>query len=221
MSDPTATSLPEPTALSDRDHSGDTDAVADQTVSHYAEALVNAAEHAGQAAEVIDELDSLTRDVFNAQPDFERLLASGIISHQDKAQIIQSALGTRAHPILLRFLNVLNEHGRLDLLRGIARECVRLRDQRSGRRPVLVRAAVPLNDETRARLRTRLTGLLGADPIFRMRVEPDLLGGMIVQIGDTVYDGSVRTRLERMREQLLERGTHEIQSGRNHFGDSA
>jgi F0F1-type ATP synthase delta subunit len=59
--------------------------------------------------------------------------------------------------------------------------------------------------------------MLKAEPVLRVREDPDLLGGMVVRVGAKVFDGSVRSRLETLRNQLLSRGSHEIQAGRDRF----
>ena len=60
-----------------------------------------------------------------------------------------------------------------------------------------------------------------ATPVITLEVDPSLIGGLVVQVGDEVYDASVRTRLEQLRGRLIERKTHEIQSRRDHFSYSA
>ena len=62
-----------------------------------------------------------------------------------------------------------------------------------------------------------LRGMLGAEPVLQVSTRPDLIGGMVLRIGDTVYDGSIATRLARLREHMIDRSVHEIQSGRDRF----
>ncbi len=63
--------------------------------------------------------------------------------------------------------------------------------------------------------------MIHATPVITLEVDPALIGGLVVQVGDAVYDASVRNRLERLRGRLIERKTHEIQSRRDHFSYSA
>jgi F-type H+-transporting ATPase subunit delta len=86
--------------------------------------------------------------------------------------------------------------------------------------PVQVRAAVPLNAADENALRDRLAAVIAAQPVIHCEVDPALLGGLVIRVGDTVYDGSVRTQLRRLREQLLQRSTHEIQSRRDQFSSA-
>jgi F-type H+-transporting ATPase subunit delta len=66
-------------------------------------------------------------------------------------------------------------------------------------------------------LRDTLARTLAATPVLKLEVDPSLIGGLVVQVGDDVYDASVRSRLEQLRNRLLEGKTHEIQSRRDHF----
>ena len=62
-----------------------------------------------------------------------------------------------------------------------------------------------------------LRTMLGGEPIFTRTVRPELIGGIVLRVGDTVYDGSVATQLEQIREQMITRSVHEIQSRRDRF----
>jgi F-type H+-transporting ATPase subunit delta len=183
----------------------------------YAEALLNAAEKRGQADAVLEALDSLVKDLFWADPNLEAFFSSGAIGRDRKAGVIRSVFGPRAGELFTNFLLVLNEHDRLDLLRPILEAARELRDQRAHRVRVYVKSAAPLDDGQRDRLREQLRTNLHREPLLETQVDPDLLGGVVVRVGDWVYDGSVRTQLETIRNQLIERSSYEIQSGRDRF----
>jgi F-type H+-transporting ATPase subunit delta len=95
-----------------------------------------------------------------------------------------------------------------------------IREEELGIVPVHVRAAVPLDPADEKALRDRLAAVLAGQPVIHTVVDPELLGGLVISVGDTVYDGSVRTHLRRLREQLLQRSTHEIQSRRDQFSST-
>ena len=80
-----------------------------------------------------------------------------------------------------------------------------------------MRTAVPLPEDQQERLRQGVRNAMNLEPILETRVEPDLLGGLILKVGDWQFDGSVRTRLDNIRQYLIERSSHEIQSGRDRF----
>ena len=187
----------------------------------YAEALVNAAEKGDEAEAVLGELDEINADVLRAHPKFATLLASPFVPAAEKDRILAETLEGRALPTVLRFLRVLNRHGRLDLVGPIARVGRELWDRRQNRRPATVRSAVPLDEGQQEALRERLARLLGGTPVLTLQVDPTLIGGVIVQAGDDVYDGSIRNHLEKLRHRLMEGKIHEIQSRRDHFSHSA
>ena len=183
----------------------------------YAEALLDAAEKRGQAQEILDELDSLVHDVFAAAPQFEGFLSSRAISRKRKPPVIRSAFQGRASEVFLNSLLVLNDHERLDLLRPILAAYRHLYEERTHRVRVRVKSAAPLPDDQRQRLEQELRAAFRREPILETRVDPELLGGLVVQVGDWVYDGSVRSRLADIRNQLIERSSYEIQTRRDHF----
>jgi len=186
----------------------------------YAEALIRAAAQQGQGAEVLDELQALVGDVFRREPALEVFLSSPAIGRDRKVALIRQTFEGRTSPLLLDFLYVLNTHDRLEVLRGVAGVYKDLYDRGENRMQVRVRSAVPLADDQRERLTGELRAAFGKEPVLHTSVEPDLLGGLVVQVEDWVYDASVRTRLDILRKQLVERSSHAIQSGRDRFSSS-
>ncbi len=183
----------------------------------YAEALLGAAEKAGQAEAVLAELDSLLADVLDPFPKLERILASALVSHEEKVGILDRTLGRRASPLVLNFLKVVSRHGRLDCLRAIHRQARELYDQMRGRVPVRVSTATPLAPGLARRIADNLRKLLDGEPILDQRVDPGLIGGIVVRVGDTVYDASVANQLNTVRQQMIDRTAHEIQTRRDRF----
>jgi F-type H+-transporting ATPase subunit delta len=183
----------------------------------YAESLYGAAAEHDQAQQVLEELQGLVSDVFKADPKIEVFLTSVIIGRDRKADLIKTAFSTRSSETFSNFLSVLNDHDRLDLIRPILTAYRELFDQRSGRIHVHVRSAQPLPDDQRERLVQELKKAFQREPILESRVDPDLLGGLVVQVGDWLYDASVRSNLDTLRNQIIERSSHEIQSGRDRF----
>jgi F-type H+-transporting ATPase subunit delta len=187
----------------------------------YAKAFLSAAEKAGQAEALVEEFDSLVSDVLDKFPKFEALLTTGRLTADNRVGIIDQVFGGKASPLVLSFLKVLAEHERLQQLRAIQRA---LREQYTAlrnRKRVEVSTAAPLQDGTLDNLKNQLRGMLGAEPEVHHSVNPDLIGGMVIRVGDTVYDGSVLTQLNRLRAQIIDRSVHEIQSRRDRFRNSA
>lgn len=183
----------------------------------YAEALLNAAEKQGKTQDVWEELDSLVADLFAAKPELEIFLASGAISRNAKEGVLRKVFEGRASELFLNFLLVLNRHDRLNLLRAVRQSYRDLMNARARRIVVQVRTAAALDEQQRQRLIESIRASLHLEPVLEERIDPDLLGGLVLRVGDQMYDGSVRTRLLKLREKLRERSSHEIQSRRDRF----
>jgi F-type H+-transporting ATPase subunit delta len=183
----------------------------------YAEALIDAAQKDGQVDGALEELAEIGNDVFARFPRFAEVLASERVPRGERDRILNEVFGGRASDLVLRFLRVLNRHGRLGLLRPIVAEARTIWDRRNHRIPVSVRSAVPLGDDQVQALRDRLKGLVAGTPILSVSTDPSLIGGLVVQVGDQMYDASVKSRLALLRHRLIEGKTYEIQSRRDQF----
>jgi F-type H+-transporting ATPase subunit delta len=178
-------------------------------VAHiYAEALLDAADKRQQTAEVLEQLEELVRDVLNRDAAFTVFLATAVVGRDRKREALRRAFEGKVNEVLYNFLLVLNDHDRLGLIREIALALRDLYEQRGGRVKVEVRSAAPLGDDQQERLRQELRDKFGREPVLSIRVDPDLLGGLVVRVDDWIYDGSVRARLEKIRHQLIERSSY-------------
>ena len=193
------------------------DEKADELSRTYGEALLNAAQKEGQVDDLLDELDAVHSFVREKFPTFAAMMNSPVKTAADKDRLIAQAFEGRTLPTTVHFLRVLNRHGRLELLGPILQTARAIWDRRQNRRPVTVRSAVPLTDAQADALKERLAKSVGGTPVLKQEVDPALIGGLVVQVGDDVYDASVRNRLEQLRQRLIEGKTHEIQSRRDHF----
>lgn len=170
---------------------------------------------------VLDEFDALVSEVLQRYPKLEEILGSALISHEEKCDMIDRLFGSQLSPLLIRFLKVVSQHGRLDCLRVIHRRAHSLYDEMRGRVEVQLTTAAPLDDAAAKRVTENLRTLIGGEPIVRYSIDPNLIGGAVVRVGDTVYDGSIANQLQNTRQQMIDRSVHEIQSRRNRFRYSA
>ena len=187
----------------------------------YAAALYRSAEKENQVEPVLDELEGVVRDIFDVDGGLELFFSSASIGRDRKGEVIRSAFEGRVSGVLRQFLDVLNEHDRLDMLRSVAAAYRTLYDKKTRRVVVHVTSAVALLDDERARVVEQVKNTSHMEPTLQETVDPDLLGGIIIRINDWVYDASVRTRLQAIRQQLIERSSHGIQSGRDRFSPRA
>jgi F-type H+-transporting ATPase subunit delta len=118
---------------------------------------------------------------------------------------------------MLHFLKVVSHHGRLDCLRAIHRQARGLYEKMRGRVVVQVTSATPMDDSVAEQIVRGIRPLLDGEPLLRRSVDPKLIGGIVVRVGDTLYDGSIAAQLKNVRQQMIDRSAHEIQSRRDRF----
>jgi F-type H+-transporting ATPase subunit delta len=174
----------------------------------YAEALLNGAEKAGAVDEIWDQFAALTRGAGDADP--VALLTSTAIPRARRGEVLRLVFTDRVDDLLFNFLMVLHDHDRLGILRAIAAVFHELMDERARRVQVKVSSAVPLTDPERQQVRDLARRRFELEPILIEAVDPGLLGGLRIQVGDQVIDATVRTRLETLKNQLLARSSHAI-----------
>jgi len=192
-----------------------------QVATLYAQALLDATAASGKIEETLAELDSFVTEVLDKLPHLESLFTSALVADDKKAELVDRLLKGRASPILLNFLKVLGRHGRLDILRSVHQVAQGLLDEQRKMVRVEVATASPLSDELKSRLTESVRQMFGRTPILEVQVRSELIGGIMMRVGDTVYDGSIATRLEQFRQQMIDRSVHEIQSRRDSFSSPA
>ncbi|MGA2034331.1 MAG: ATP synthase F1 subunit delta [Thermoguttaceae bacterium] len=197
------------------------DAGLEQIADIYGRALLGATEKGGQTQSVLEDLDGLLDEVFGRFPKLEAILGSVLVSKEEKEAIIDRVFRGKLAPMVLDFLKVLARHGRLDCLRAIQRQA-RLQYEKL-RRQVRVRliTAEPIDDALAEQITQDLRAMLEGEPLLQRSVDPQVIGGAVLYIGDTVYDGSVARQLQSIRQQMIDRSVHEIQSRRDRFCNSA
>jgi F-type H+-transporting ATPase subunit delta len=182
----------------------------------YAEAFLDALPE-GESAGILDEFQSFIDEVLAPNPEFARLLTSARIGRDEKLDLIERVVAKRGSPLFTNFLRILARHERLDLLPLILKQSQLQYEVRSGRKRVQVASAAPLSADALQQIETRLAAAFPFQPVVEAAVDPALLGGLRIRVGDTVYDGSLRARLKQLRHRVRERSLHEIQSGRDRF----
>jgi F-type H+-transporting ATPase subunit delta len=174
-----------------------------QVARVYAEALYRAAEEHNLAGEVMLELDQLVNEVFKSDPGLELYFASASVAEKSKGEAIGRAFRGRATDVLVQFLEVLNQHHRLDMIRPIVEAYRRLHNRRTKKLVVTAVSAVPLTDDERRRLCADVRAVVDVEPLLEEQIDPELLGGLVVRVGDWVYDASVRAKLDSVGKQII------------------
>jgi F-type H+-transporting ATPase subunit delta len=168
---------------------------------NYAEALFELGERSGQVEYYADLIDAVAAAV-EQTPRVEAILMSPRVPKAEKARLLGGALRDAPREFVL-FLQALVRRGRHQILRPIALEYMNLLDQKLDR----VRAGVTLarnpDEKLKRAIQEALSRQLGKQVIPAFSVDPEILGGTIVRVGERVLDGSLRRRMTKLRRQLL------------------
>ena len=169
----------------------------------YGKALLGAAEQAGNAEAVFDELNSFVDDVLAKVEHLASTLSSPRVAAEAKTAMLDKALGGKTSVELLNFLKVVARHGRFDCIEAIRQAVRQQLNELRNRVEVSFCSAEPMNQDSLDLVLNRLKAVLGKDVDLQVDVDPELIGGVKLRIGDTVYDASVANRLVRLKDELL------------------
>jgi F-type H+-transporting ATPase subunit delta len=177
---------------------------AEQLGKTYARALIGAAKNAGVADQVIEQLGRLVDEYLIKSPQLTAALASPRIDEAEKTRVIDRLFTDEFHPILIKFLKVMASRSRLGYLAAVRTAAEMIHDEMMGRVVASVRTAVPLDDALRSEIAGQLGSMMNRQVRLRESVDPELIGGMIIRVGDRVFDSSVSNRLDKMARRTRE-----------------
>ena len=178
----------------------------------YARALLGAAQSANKVDAVVEQFESFVVDVLDKNPKIELALANPKMSVEDKWSLIDRVFGGKMEPTLLTMLKVLARRQRLGSLRPIQKCASDLRDELAGRIQVQVTVASELDASARDALVAKLKTVFKKEIRLNTKVDPSILGGLIVRVGDTVLDGSVDGQLAALRKTVAQRSETALRS---------
>ena len=211
--------------ITERDARAAAQIEADVGVEHiadvYAKALLGAARNAEQLAAIVEEFDDLLVEVLDKFPKLETILASALVSVREKYGVIDRTLGGRASTLMIGFLKIVARHGRLDCLRAIHHQTHVIYDKMRKRIHVELTTAVPVEADEVRRIVDDLREKIDGEPVLEQHIDPELIGGAVIRVGDVVYDGSIANQLKQLRQRMSQRSANEIQGRRDRFRYSA
>lgn len=166
----------------------------------YAEALYGAASDKDAVAAVAADLAGF-RDALAGSPDLAAVLGSPDIE-TTKQKAIVGALAKEANPLVARFLETLVERGRIGQVADIAAAFAARVAKAEGRIEVEAVTAIPLTDDLRQAIVAKVAADTGQKVTLQEKVDPDLVGGLVLRAGGIAVDASVRSRLDQLRRTL-------------------
>ena len=173
--------------------------------TRYARALADVVAASGDYRKVQEELQDF-ESVYRESPELKEVFASPAVAFPQKMKVL-GAVGQRLaeSPVTLNFLRVLLRNYRMPLLEEAVQAYRKIANERLGVVQVTILSASELSEAEQESVAARFQKLTGKQVELEFRIDRELLGGIQAQIGSTVYDGSVRGNLARIREQLMAR----------------
>lgn len=164
----------------------------------YADALFGVARSEGNLAAVEDELFRFAR-ILEGNDELRTTLTDAALPVSRRQQIVEDLLGGQANPITTSLLSMVVGAGRSRDLPAIVDELVRISAAEGNKEVAEVRSAVALTDDQKVRLAEALGKATGKQVEVKVVLDPSVLGGLVAQVGDTVIDGSVKTKLQQLK----------------------
>jgi F-type H+-transporting ATPase subunit delta len=167
----------------------------------YAEALLELADESKSAAEMGQELRDL-RQILDTNPKFSQVLIDPAVSTEERAKLIHTVFDNRGSKLLVSFLGLLNEKGRLALFGAIAGAYDDLLEAEQGNVEVDITTAEKLKPQQLESVRQKVGAALKREAVVHEYTDPSIIGGLILRVQDQLIDGSVRAQLQAMRQHL-------------------
>ena len=184
----------------------------------YAQAIIEAAEKKQCRIAMLAELRAIVHKVLPKVPAAGAVFASPRVTLEEKAAIIERIFAGKVLPTTLHSLHVLARHGRLGMLKEVVAAAEQLANEREGNKAATFTTALALDSDEQGHVVTEIEHALGVSLAPTFIVNPDVLGGLVVRIADTVYDHSIATSLVRLGDRLKQRSIYEIQHRRDRLG---
>jgi F-type H+-transporting ATPase subunit delta len=168
----------------------------------YATALADVVIARGEAREVQEEL-SAWEQMMHSNGQLMEVFRNPTVPYEQKQKVLTTLIArTRVRPMTANFLQVLLRNQRLAELSEVNKRFAKVLDERAGVVSAEVSTARPVPPATQEALRDKLTKLTGKQVRLSFHTDEELIGGMVTRIGSTIYDGSVRSQLQRVKESL-------------------
>ena len=136
-------------------------------------------------------------------PEMERFINNPRIKKEAKKELVQKLFEKQLSPFVYNFLRLLIDKRRESILRSVLAEYKKLANEAQNIVPAEVTVARPLAKEQEAQLLEKLERITGKDVVIETKIDQSIIGGVIVQIGDKLIDGSVTSQLRSLQKQLL------------------
>lgn len=168
----------------------------------YAEALMSVAQEHNLTDQFGENVAALL-NLLNQSPELQEFLASPVVKAEDKKAVLQSIGSDGIHPYLVNFLKILVDRRRIIFLAGICQQYQTLLRELKQTILAEVISAVAISDDQQQAVREKVMAMTGAQQVeLDTKIDPDLIGGVIIKVGSQVVDASLRGQLRRIGIRL-------------------
>ena len=171
----------------------------------YANSLLSSATEKGNLDKVAKDME-LVYSVIKSSGELSRTLSSPVVKAQVKSSILEEIFKKKISKETMDFLKFIVEKNRENLLESIVNKFLELRDQKLGLVNVNVKSAVELGEDQKKKLKEKFEKLLNKKVRLNFTIDPDVVGGFVAKVGDTVYDASLKNQLEVLKKRFLKGG---------------
>ena len=182
----------------------------------YAKALFGVGEKSGSTEDLIGELKSINKAVAEL-PKLSGALAAPQIGTDEKTALVEKAFAGKTSKAMMNFLKVIVQKDRFDCLPAVAVAAQQMHDQMSGKIQATLITAEKVDKKNREEIAEQLSKKLGKEVELNAEVDSSIIGGVVVRVGDTVYDSSVAGQLEQVRAKAMKKASDVIREQLNRF----
>jgi len=173
-------------------------------LGRYARSLAEIALEEGIEQIVTENLRTY-REIFRVVPDLLEAFHAPAVPRETKYRLLTGLMTLHpVHPVASNFLHIILQNNRIRYFQQIANAYEKAVNERKGIVSARVASTNPLSPQELKSLQNRLAEITGKHVDVELHLDADLLGGIVVQVGSTVFDGSIRTQLSKMRQRLME-----------------
>ena len=150
----------------------------------------------------VDEDITMIQESLAGSPELRRFFADPMINSDKKGTVIRSLFEKKVHQITFAFLQLLTKKRRENILPDILKAYSNLRNEQLGIVEATVRVAFPLDAKEETKVKESVEKLTGKQVSLKTEIDPSILGGIVIRVGDMVYDGSVQHQLNTLKDRL-------------------
>jgi F-type H+-transporting ATPase subunit delta len=167
----------------------------------YAQAVLDSAESKGCLKQVADDFAMMQTSI-NDSKDLKALLKSPIVKNDKKYEILKQIFESKVSKETILLVDLLVRKGRAEVFADVISEFQVLMNEKNGIITVKVETAIEMNDALKSTLTKKLESITSKKVLLDSKINPSLIGGFTARIGDTVLDGSIRRKLDRLKDEF-------------------